>query len=80
MARCVAGQPYGSHMEFMARVLGFGLDVGQAPPRRGRVGAASTVAILLIIVAWPELLVEVARSRAEAIVEAVTQVVQGAAL
>jgi hypothetical protein len=56
-----------SAMTQLARVLGLGLDLAQALPRRGRVSAIFSIATLLIFARGPELLLEVARLRVEPI-------------
>jgi hypothetical protein len=63
-------------MTLLARMLGFGLDVLEAVPRRGRSSAVLAVALLLSFGLWPELLPEIARLRVEPILEAVTESVQ----
>jgi hypothetical protein len=63
-------------MTLLARMLGFGLDVLQALPRRGRFSAVLAAALLLSFGLWPELLLEIARLRVEPILEAVTESVQ----
>ena len=63
-------------MTLLARMLGFGLDVLEAVPRRGRSSAVLAVALLLSFGLWPELLLEIARLRVEPILEAVTESVQ----
>jgi hypothetical protein len=70
--RRVAAGAYSRFMTLLARMLGFGLDVLQALPRRGRFSAALAVALSLSIWLWPELLIEIALLRAEPILEAVT--------
>jgi NADH:ubiquinone oxidoreductase subunit 4 (subunit M) len=57
-------------------MLGFGLDVLEALPRRGRFSAVLAVVLLLSFGLWPELLLEIARLRVEPILEAVTESVQ----
>ena len=63
-------------MRLLARMLGFGLDVLEALPRRGRFSAVLAVALFLSLGLWPELLPEIARVRVEPILEAVTESVQ----
>lgn len=64
-------------MTLLARVLGFGLDLVQDLPRRGRVSAIFSIVMLLIFVQWPELLLEVARLRVEPILDSVVESVEG---
>jgi hypothetical protein len=66
-------------MTLLARVLGFGLDVLEAMPRRGRVSLPLAVGILLVLGLWPELLLEMARLRVEPVLDAVAEAVQDAA-
>lgn len=60
-------------MTLLARVLGFGLDLFQALPRRGRVSAIFSIGMLLIFARWPELLLEVVRLRVEPIMDSVVE-------
>lgn len=64
-------------MTLLARVLGFGLDLVQALPRRGRLGAIFSIAMLLIFARWPELLFGVARLRVEPILDSVVESLEG---
>ena len=66
-----------SAMTLLARGLGFGLDLVQALPRRGRVSAIFSIAMLLIFARWPELLFEVARLRVEPILDSVVESLEG---
>jgi hypothetical protein len=66
-----------SAMTELARVLGLGLDLVQALPRRGRVSAIFSIATLLIFARWPELLLEVARLRVEPIRDFVVESLEG---
>jgi hypothetical protein len=59
-------------MTLLARMLGFGLDVFRALPRRGRFSAVLAVALSLSFWLAPELLIEIALLRVEPILEAVT--------
>lgn len=60
-------------MTLLARVLGFGLDLVQALPRRGRVSVIFSLGMLLIFARWPELLLEVVRLRVEPIMDSVVE-------
>jgi len=66
-------------MTLLARMLGFGLPVVQALPRRARVGLPLGLVLLLTFGLWPELLMEVARLRVERLLEVVMESVQDVA-
>lgn len=78
LPRGVTAQAYSRLMTLIAGVLGYGLDVLQALPPRGRAGAIVGGCLLLACWLWPELLMEAALLRVAPLLEAVTESVQEA--